>query len=518
MKKTQNSYSDVDHLALVARRIAESGADLTSDYKSWMDVTFACASLGEQARESYHLICSQYAGYKREECDEKFSNCLKSGRGVVSLGTLMKMASDCGIDTSLPRGRRTKSVHQKKQESEARMSQAYQLLRGMAQWRFNTWLNRAEILEPGESWRPVRDRDLSTYYCRLKETGMKISAKDVEHIIFNRDFTNDFDPFRDYLEQLPEWQEGDPDYIKDFFVGHMVFGDPENQAFYDHMFHKWFTGMVGMWRKRVDENPIMPVFYGHQHIGKTFFVRHILPPQLASYLFPVNPSSRVDKDFEISMSDTPLMFLDEFNVSNLQKSEAYKYAITASKSYLRDSYAHFREMRDRKASLIAATNHDKFIREAEGDRRYLAVNLAGTINLNDHPLPYEGAYAQALWLLDNGFCTKPNQEESQEISDHNLPYLMPDDVTEALLTFVRMPEDIDNPEAYSAGDLLKELNTRGFHGRGFTTTAIGRAMKSMGFEAKKKRGTYKYTAVLADFDRQQRERKQDASEDTVMPF
>ena len=43
-------------------------------------------------------------------------------------------------------------------------------------------------------------------------------------------------------------------------------------------------------------------------------------------------------------------------------------------------------------------------------------------------------------------------------------------------------------------------------------------MKSMGFEAKKKRGTYKYTAVLADFDRQQRERKQDATEDTIMPF
>ena len=34
----------------------------------------------------------------------------------------------------------------------------------------------------------------------------------------------------------------------------------------------------------------------------------------------------------------------------------------------------------------------------------------------------------------------------------------------------------------------------------------------------KKRGTYKYTAVLADFDRQQRERKQDATEDDMMPF
>ena len=40
----------------------------------------------------------------------------------------------------------------------------------------------------------------------------------------------------------------------------------------------------------------------------------------------------------------------------------------------------------------------------------------------------------------------------------------------------------------------------------------------MGFEAKKKRGAYKYTAVLADFDRQQRERKQDATEDDMMPF
>ena len=90
--------------------------------------------------------------------------------------------------------------------------------------------------------------------------------------------------------------------------------------------------------------------------------------------------------------------------------------------------------------------------------------------------------------------------------------------TETLLTFVRKPEDIDNPEAYSSGDLLKELNTRGFHGRGFTATAIGRAMKAMGIEAKKLRGTYKYIAVLADFDRQQRERKQDAADVTVMPF
>lgn len=101
-----NSYSELEHLELVTRRIANSGKDLTANYGDWINVTFACASLGEAARECYHTICSLYSGYRREECDEKFTNCLKTGNGSVTLGTLMKMASDAGIDTSLPRGRR----------------------------------------------------------------------------------------------------------------------------------------------------------------------------------------------------------------------------------------------------------------------------------------------------------------------------------------------------------------------------------------------------------------------------
>ena len=516
MNTKQNAFTDLEHLELVARRIADSGADLTSDYNNWMAITFACASLGEGARESYHLICSQYVDYKREECDQKFTNCLKNGKGEVTLGTLMKLAADAGIDISKPRGRRPQTATQKQQQAECKMSDAYCMLRSLAEWRFNVWLNRAEIKEPDKEWRSVVNRDLSTYYCRLKKAGAKISANDVDHIINCRDFATDFDPFEDYLESLPEWHDGDPDYIHEFFVGHMIFGDPENSELYDTMFHKWFVGMVKLWRGKSEENPIMPVLCGHQHIGKTYYIRHILPPLLASYLFPVNPSSRVDKDFEIAMSETPLMFLDEFSVSNQQKSEAYKYAITASKSYLRDSYDHFREMRTRKASLIAATNHESFIREAEGDRRYLAVNLTGTVNLNDHPLPYEGAYAQTLWLLDHGYSAKPTQQESELISEHNLPYLIPDDVDEALRTFVRKPEDTDNPEAYTAGDLLGVLYAKGFRGPKYTSQAIAKAMKGMGIDYIKRQGRKKYVVVIADSGRQQCERKKDV--DDVEPF
>ena len=71
-----NSFSDVERLQLVAQRIKERGVDLTASYGDWIQLTFACASLGEQAREAYHTICEQYPKYSREECDEKFSNCL----------------------------------------------------------------------------------------------------------------------------------------------------------------------------------------------------------------------------------------------------------------------------------------------------------------------------------------------------------------------------------------------------------------------------------------------------------
>ena len=518
MRKTDFSMTDGEYFVLLCQRLCEAGANVAHDYADYIQLCLICVEYGTDGREWFHKLSSLDEKYDPKDCDFRFDNCTKTTRHDVKIGTLVEIAKKHGIDTSKPRGRRAKTDEEKREEQKNHMELAFRLLRQWAHWRFNTCLNRPEIEEPGGNWRPVNDRDLSTYYCRLKESGVKTSANDVAHIIFNRDFTSDYDPFRSYLDELPKWKEGNPDFIQEFFIGHMEFGDPENLEFYAQMFRKWFVCMVALWIKKVKENPLMPVLYGPQHIGKTFFVRHILPPQLASYLNEVNPSAKVDKDFEISLAETPLMFLDEFSVNSLQKSEAYKYAITSSSSYRRDSYAHFRETRERKATLIAATNHDKFIMEAEGNRRYLAVNLVDTVNLNEHPLPYEGAYAQALWLLENGFDPKPTREESELISEHNLPYLMPNDCEEALRTFVRMPSEFDNAEAYSAGDLLRELNQRGFSGRGFKTVAIGRAMKNMGFESKKIHGTYKYNVVLADYDRQKRERIDDAIPEDEKPF
>ena len=517
MKK--NSFTELEHLELVAQRIAESGKDITADYGDWINVTFACASVGEGGREPYHTICSVYPGYKREECDEKFTNCLKSGNGQITLGTLMKMAQDAGIDTSLPRGRRQKSTAKQEEERENRMALMRESLRQQAEWRFNVWRQRPEVREGDGEWRPVQDRDLDTFYCRLKEQGINVRQQDVKALIFSRDFCQDFDAFSSWLYGLKPWNpDTDPDYLRDFYVGHLEFVDQENEDFYDQMLKKWHVGLVALMLGRTSENPQMPIFKGLQHIGKTYFVRHILPPELSDYRLEVGPADRLDKDFIISLSETPLILFDEISFGSNQKNEAFKYIVTSSRSNVRDSYARFRELRERRASLIATTNEDNFIRATEGTRRYLVIDLKDTVDLDAFPLPYEGAYAQALYLLEDGFDPKPTHDESQQISEHNANYMEANDCEEVLKSIIRQPEDGEQAEGYLAGELMQLINSRGFRGREYSAAAVGKALHRLGFEPVHTRRGRRYLVVVPDYSKLQEERRENVYTIGEEPF
>lgn len=514
------TYSDMEHLELVAQRIAEGGVDITSDYQDWVSVTFACASLGEGARESYHRICRLYPGYRREECDRQFDNCLQTGRGDITLGTLMKLAKDAGIDTALPRGPRPKTEAERKEEHENRFRLVRKQIEEWYEVRFNTWKNRAEMRpRPDGRWEPIRDRDLSTLFTRLQEQGLNVRQADVKALLESRDVSRDYDAVAAWLDSLTPYDpQRDPDYIRDLFAGHLTFGDAENTDFYQQMLCKWFVGMVALWTGRADENPVMPVLCGPQHIGKTYYIRHLLPPPLRPYYKEPNPADPVDKDFIISLSEVVMIFLDEFTITSDLKSDSYKAIVSSSQSNLRDAYGHFREVRQRKASLIGATNHQQFIRDAEGNRRYVGIDLKGTVNLNDRPLPYEGAYAQALWLLASGYDPKPTHEESAAITDHNRAFMVTDDCEAVLATFLRQPTPDMPPQAYSTGDLMQELTNRGFRGKSFNAVTIGRAMRRLGFESKKTKTSTKYLAVVIDHDRQKCERIAEGAAAGEAPF
>ena len=79
---SNKSYSELEHLELVARRIAESGIDITREYKDWITVTLACASVGEAAREAYHTAstsrCPAAAARRRKASARRNSRTASS--------------------------------------------------------------------------------------------------------------------------------------------------------------------------------------------------------------------------------------------------------------------------------------------------------------------------------------------------------------------------------------------------------------------------------------------------------
>lgn len=503
-----NIDNTITRLTKVVDEIKQRGIDITAKYDEWMLEGFALGSLGEEGREPFHAISSMHPEYDYDKCNAKFDNILATARNTVSIGSFFDIAKRYGIDISMPKGRHRKTEQQREEETANKMQKACDFLTANYQLRYNEWTKRCEIC--GEKgWVPINDREFHSIYCEMKLQGINLSENDLQALLSAKHVIKSYDAVREYLNSLPEWtpDEGDDvenerfkdDPIRDFFE-HIQFADDENHEFYIHFMRKWFVGLVGLMLGTIEEHNLMIVLSGTQHIGKTFFARHILPPELRDYLYQANPSQRVDKDFVISLSEFILVFLDEFSFGSNAKSDAYKFITTSTTSNERDSYARFRERRTRRAALIAATNNKRYIKDAEGSRRYLSVDVAGTLNIYEHPLCYARAYAMAKYLLANGYKTKPTADESAELTRHNDEYMEINDCDEVIRSFFRAPFAGEQCRAYSAGEIMQMVRVRGFYGKGFNAVEIGRSLKRLGYQFYMVSGCYKYLIVEKNAD------------------
>lgn len=512
--------SNLRHAQVVTDRIITGQVDITSTYDDWLNSAFSLASLGQDGLPLFLKVSSMNAKFNEEECTEKYNRVMRDSRGRHTIATFFDIAKRHGVDITMPKGRPQKSAEQRREETGNKMKEALTYLDANYEFRFNVWTNRPEVKDKDE-WRPVSDRDLYSIYCSLKMDGINISEKDVRAILYFDKFVKRYDAVCEWLDSLPKWQpaEGDnpeqgifaDDPIREFFE-HIQFADDENHEFYIYFLRKWFIGLVGMMMGVIDEHNIMMVLTGDQHRGKTYFIRHILPPELHNYRYDANPSARVDKDFIISLSEFVLMFLDEFSFGSNAKSDAYKYIVSSTVSNERDSYGHFRERRLRRSALAAATNQKRYIKEREGNRRYLSVDVAGTTDLRAFPLDYERAYAMAIYLLEHGYETKPTAEESEWITQHNEAFMEPSDCDEVIRTYYRAALELEPCKALAAGDIMQQLRSRGFFGKGFTAVEIGRALKRLGYEAHTIRGNHKYMIVEKTQEELNAENERDANE------
>ncbi|MBQ9363334.1 MAG: DUF3874 domain-containing protein [Bacteroidaceae bacterium] len=512
---SKNSYSDLERLHIIAERIHESGLYIKASNQEWVHIGMGCASMGEAAREDFHLICQGFEGYSREESDAKFSNCLKTTRGEVTLGSVIQFAKEHGIDTGMPHGRRPMSEEAKEEQRRNIIAALKENILRDYTFRKNTLANRLEAREKDGEWEPWNDREHDTVITRMRELGFKLNDNMLRSLLNSEDISPDFHPFTDWIKTLPEWHEGDHDHEADF-IGYFEFTDKENTAFYNHFIRRFLRGMVALALGMTDHNPLDLLFEGEENVGKSHMTKNILPPHLREYQAQAYSFLAKDKDQLLMFSEKLLLIYDEIDMDSRVRNNFFKYASTAGDQYLRDSYGHYRKNYKRVASIVGTTNDKRFIYEAAGDRRYLGVSLAGTKSTVEFPINYEGLYAQLYYEVTHNGAGPLTPDEVCQIKEHNEQYVMLDDTEELLKLFFRKPAGFEQPVLMTPAQIKHYLMSNGYRSYDLNPNEIGKAMTRLKFESKHTNKGTAYRVVKTP--KEEREPEKEVEKEGNLPF
>ena len=369
-------------------------------------------------------------------------------------------------------------------------------------------------------WQPISDRIVNTLWSQMSSV-LRVNIQDVYRVI-ESDYVPAFNPFVEYLESLPEWHEGDHDYIADLAATVKIKGEqeyiesPEAASLkgtaqegtsqegtaqeadfslftFPYSLKKWLVGMVAGWISEDVVNNVILVFIGEQGAYKTTWFNYLLPPQLKQYFYTKTNANRMTRDDLLTLAQYGLVCCEELDTMRPAELNQLKAAVTMPSIDERAAYAHFHEHRKHIASFCGTGNNVSFLSDPTGNRRWLPFEVESIVSPRDHPFCYEGIYSQALALYKSGFTFWFTKEEIQEQNRHNRKFETPRLEHELVDLYFRRPLEHENSMFMTSSRVLQII------GSGITqklsATRIGMAFSELGFQRVRYHGIRGYLVM-----------------------
>ncbi len=371
----------------------------------------------------------------------------------------------------------------KKEVVEEFLSQNYN-------FRYNLFTSSIELRKLTQNdFEVLDDYKLNSILRELKGKSLKV-GKDGLYNILNSDFTPKFHPLKEYIFSLPKW-DGETDYIEK--LAELLSTDDD--VFFKDAFKRWFVAMVACGMQDEVINQTALIFSGKQGIGKSTFIRNLLPDQLRKYCYSgmINPNS---KDTLVQLSECLIIDMDE--LSNLTKkgNNEVKELITKAKIKLRRPYARVDEILPRRASFIGSVNDDEFLTDSTGNRRFLCFKIKSINYISK--VDYEMVYAQAMALFENGFKYYFDGNEIEQLNNRNEKFRQKSVVEDLIVANYKPASDIRNAHFYlNSGEFLVKLrNESGISLDATNSIQLGKALNKLEFSKVKKGGRMVYAIDL----------------------
>ena len=301
--------------------------------------------------------------------------------------------------------------------------------------------------EEKTDWQVLTDEAFNSIVRQAKKTGIgdnKSPRQDIDEYI-KSDAVPLFDPIREYLEHLPQWDG--KNHVAALFG--RIPGLTSEQLGW---LATWLRSAVAHWLQMdmLHGNEAVPVLIGNQGCGKSTFAVRLLPGELRPY------------------------FLDHINFGNKFDSEM---ALTKSQ-----------DDRPRYASFLATTNDAHPLCDPTGSRRYICVQVPdGEYIDNGSPIDYGQLYAQLIYeLRKEEIPYWFTNDEVARIQERNHPYFKTDDLDVMLKNCFRMPADDKEGKWMISSEVFDTLHTQYpmLVGSMSMKVKIGQALKFMGCKSK----------------------------------
>ena len=299
---------------------------------------------------------------------------------------------------------------------------------------------------------------------------------------------NKYNPWEDYLKEAHRYYLKNPD--KEIFkkLAETLKSDDEWK---NKFIGKFLLQMIYVGCSKDDDmiaSDYILVLKGGQHIGKTTWLKNLLPEKLKhSYFLEGRSLDLNNKDSIMETVSNILLEMGEI-ATTFKKSdqEAMKNFITASRDKFRLPYAAAAITVKRRCCLAATTNDNEYLRDLTGTRRYLTINCIDFDKEAKIDIDMLWGYMYSLYL--KGISYKFEMDEIKTINEINSQYINKPEKILIIEDIWDLNPSEENGQWKTAGEILAELPPQNLLNK-----------ISLGKELKKTRVKFDYNKALKQY-------------------
>ncbi len=249
----------------------------------------------------------------------------------------------------------------------------------------------------GKKGANVMDEDIPSFkYWLEKYWYLEAGSGTIEDLFVHTAARNAFDPVQDWFNALPEWDGVSrlDSWLKDNFEAE------GNETYLAEVFRKWMVAMVVRVFEPGAKFDWMPIFEGHQGVGKSSFGRLLCGDK---YFLDSLPNL-ADKDSALALQGMLVVEMGELSHFRKNELEIIKGFLTRQVDKVRPPYGKRWVESPRRCVFFGTTNQDTYLKDESGNRRYKPVKV-GRLDFEALERDRLQLFSEAKYLYDSLFET-----------------------------------------------------------------------------------------------------------------